>query len=259
MMKTLDRSAEQVAAVHHGRHRPARRHGAPAARSQASTCCRAPIRACRRCPTNPTILDFFRLRFRQGGMQHLLQSANLARKNGFPEKIITACLLHDIGVAGFISGRPRLLGRAAGRALRRRGDHLGHPLPPGAALLSRRVGRLHRTPSSTSATSAPDYKPEPYIEQAYKEALNHKWYMTSRLICVNDLYAFDPNVVGAARRLRGHAGPQLQATRGRPGLRQQPRGAHVAHAHVAHPHALSEPQSRLTMTSAWRCSPRTSR
>jgi hypothetical protein len=28
----------------------------------------------------------------------LLQSANLAYKNGYPEKIITACLLHDIGV-----------------------------------------------------------------------------------------------------------------------------------------------------------------
>jgi hypothetical protein len=25
-------------------------------------------------------------------------------------------------------------------------------------------------------------------------AREHKWYMTSRLICVNDLYAFDPNV-----------------------------------------------------------------
>ena len=35
---------------------------------------------------------------------------------------------------------------------------------------------------------------EPYVEAAYKEARNHKWYMTSRLICVNDLYSFDPNV-----------------------------------------------------------------
>src|SRR5262245_13320058 len=33
-------------------------------------------------PAKPTILDFFRLRFRQGGVQHLLQSANLARKHG---------------------------------------------------------------------------------------------------------------------------------------------------------------------------------
>src|SRR5689334_2939797 len=32
-------------------------------------------------PAKPTILDFYHLRFRQGGVQHLLQSANLARKN----------------------------------------------------------------------------------------------------------------------------------------------------------------------------------
>ena len=38
--------------------------------------------------------------------------------------------------------RPRLLGRPADRALCRRGSDLGDPRPPGAALLSRRVGRL---------------------------------------------------------------------------------------------------------------------
>src|SRR6202040_1388054 len=53
-------------------------------------------------PEKPTMLDFFELRFRQGGVQPLLQSASLARKNGHPEKIVTACLLHDIAVVGFI-------------------------------------------------------------------------------------------------------------------------------------------------------------
>jgi hypothetical protein len=38
-----------------------------------------------------------------------------------------------------------------------------------------------------------DYKPEPYIVAEYERAKNHKWYMTSRLICVNDIYSFDPN------------------------------------------------------------------
>src|SRR5258707_13398480 len=41
-------------------------------------------------PAKPTLLDFFHLRFRQGGVQHLLQSANLAKKNGLSEKLITA-------------------------------------------------------------------------------------------------------------------------------------------------------------------------
>ena len=40
----------------------------------------------------------------------------------------------------------------------------------------------------------PDYRPEPYIERDYRYAREHEWYMSSRLICVNDLYAFDPNV-----------------------------------------------------------------
>ena len=39
----------------------------------------------------------------------------------------------------------------------------------------------------------PDYKPEPYIVREYEEARKHKWYMTARQICVNDIYSFDPN------------------------------------------------------------------
>ena len=144
-------------------------------------------------PAKPTILDFYRLRFRQGGVQHLLQSANLARKNGYPEKIITACLLHDIGVTGFIQADHGYWGAQLvepyvdeevswairhHQALRFYPDEsVGYPYPD-------QYVRLF----------GEDYKPEPYIEAAYKEALSHKWYMTSRLICVNDLYSFDPDV-----------------------------------------------------------------
>jgi hypothetical protein len=38
-----------------------------------------------------------------------------------------------------------------------------------------------------------DYKVEPYVQRDYEEARNHKWYMSARMICVNDLYAFDPD------------------------------------------------------------------
>ena len=54
-----------------------------------------------RMPEAPTLLDYFRLRFAPS-QQHLLQSANLAQKNGLPEKMVLACLLHDIAVTGFI-------------------------------------------------------------------------------------------------------------------------------------------------------------
>ena len=39
-----------------------------------------------------------------------------------------------------------------------------------------------------------DYRPPEYVQQAYDYARAHKWYMSARQICVNDLYSFDPNV-----------------------------------------------------------------
>ena len=39
-----------------------------------------------------------------------------------------------------------------------------------------------------------DYEPPDYIRQAYDHARNHHWYMESRLITVNDLYAFEEGV-----------------------------------------------------------------
>src|SRR6185436_2136523 len=40
-----------------------------------------------------------------------------------------------------------------------------------------------------------DYVPPPHVEAAHKFAKNHKWYMESRLVTVNDLYSFDPKAV----------------------------------------------------------------
>jgi hypothetical protein len=144
-------------------------------------------------PDKPTILDFFRLRFRQGGVQHLLQSANLARKNGHSEKIITACLLHDIAVVGFIQGDHGYWGA-----------QLVEPyVDEEVAWAIRAHQALRFYPDESVGYEYPvayinnfgaDYTPEPYIEQAYQEARKHKWYMTGRLITLNDLYAFDPNV-----------------------------------------------------------------
>jgi len=142
-------------------------------------------------PEKPTLIDFFNCRF--ATTQHLLQSAKLALKNGMSEKIVLACLLHDIGVASFI-----------------RADH-GYW---GAQLIEPYVDeevswavRMHQAlrffPDESVGYAYPemyvkyfgaDYRVEPYIEEEYKRARNHKWYMSARMICVNDLYAFDPNV-----------------------------------------------------------------
>ena len=36
-----------------------------------------------------------------------------------------------------------------------------------------------------------DYQVDPYIQRDYDIAKNHKWYMSARQICLNDLYSFD--------------------------------------------------------------------
>jgi hypothetical protein len=143
-------------------------------------------------PERPTLMDFFKYRF--GPAQHLLQSAAHARKTGQPEKIVLACLLHDIAVTAFI-----------------RGDH-GYW---GAQLIEPYVDeeitwavRAHQAlrffpdesvgyeyPKAYIKFFGPDYKPDPYIEDEHRRARQHKWYMTSRMITVCDIYAFDPTKV----------------------------------------------------------------
>jgi hypothetical protein len=142
-------------------------------------------------PDKPTLFDFFRYRF--GPSMHLLQSARLAMKNGVSEKIVLACLLHDIAIAGFI-----------------RSDHgywsaqLLEPYVDEEVAWGIRYHQAlrffpdesvgYRYPGLYVKLFGADYVPEPHIQEAYRYARNHTWYMTSRLITVNDLYSFDPSV-----------------------------------------------------------------
>jgi hypothetical protein len=144
-------------------------------------------------PDRPTLFDFFRLRFGSGNIQHVMQSARLAQKNGASEKIVLACLLHDIAIAGFI-----------------RGDHgywaaqLVEPYVDEEVTWAIRYHQALRFFPDESVGYAypqmyvklfgPDYQVEPYIRRDYEYAREHKWYMSARLICINDLYAFDGNV-----------------------------------------------------------------
>ena len=47
-------------------------------------------------PERPTLLDFFHYRFSDIAFMHLLQCAKLALDAGHEEKIVLACLLHDV-------------------------------------------------------------------------------------------------------------------------------------------------------------------
>src|SRR3954454_9576291 len=141
-------------------------------------------------PEKPTLIDFFKHRF--ASTNHLLQSATHALKAGLDEKVVLACLLHDIGVVSFI-----------------RCDHgywgaqLIEPYADEEVSWSLRVHQALRFfPDESVGYKYPDlyvkffgadYKPEPYIEAEYQRARSHKYYMTARLICVNDIYSFDPD------------------------------------------------------------------
>lgn len=143
-------------------------------------------------PKTPTLMDFFKYRF--SGTEHLLQSANLAMKSGHNEKVITACLLHDIAVCGFIRGDHGYWG-----------EQMIAPYVDEEVSWAVRVHQALRFYSDFSVGYeypkvyenwfGEDYKPDEYIEYEYEQALAHKWYMTGRLVTMNDLYAFDPNII----------------------------------------------------------------
>jgi len=145
-------------------------------------------------PAQPRLADFFRHRFVPLVANHLLQSARLAKKAGLDERVVMACLLHDIAMAGLITS-----------------DH-GYW---GAQLIEPYVDeevswavRYHQAlryfPDESVGYTYPeayiryfgtDYEPSAYLRQAYEQARRHKWSMTARLITVNDVYAFDPHIV----------------------------------------------------------------
>jgi HD domain len=144
-----------------------------------------------RMPERPTLFDFFKYRFAPAN--HLLQSARLAQKNGLSEKIILACLLHDIAIAGLIRGDHGYW--AAQMVEPYVDDEVSWAIRYHQALRffpDDSVG--YQYPDLYAKLFGPDYTPEPYIHEAYRYARQHKWYMTARLLTVNDLYAFDPNV-----------------------------------------------------------------
>jgi len=142
-----------------------------------------------RLPVAPGLVDILEKRMRPGIRNHLLQSANNALERDLPEEIVLACLLHDFGMAihapdhGYWGAqliRPYVSEKVHWavkyhQALRFFPDpSVGYEYPE---LYIRLFGE--------------DFKPEPYIQEAYKIARKHKWYMNSRLVTMMDEYSFD--------------------------------------------------------------------
>jgi hypothetical protein len=140
-------------------------------------------------PEKPRLLDFFHYRFSDIAFRHLLQSAKTALDSGQSETVVIACLLHDISNGALI-----------------RTDHGYWGAQMIAPYVSEEVAwavQYHQAlryfadesagfkyPDAYNKFFGADYQPPEYIRKAHDEARNHRWYMTSRLITIYDIYAF---------------------------------------------------------------------
>ena len=145
-------------------------------------------------PERPTLADFYRLRLSKNGTNHMLQSAKVARENGLDEKVIMACLVHDIAIAGLLSSNHGYWGAQL----------VGPYVDAEVAWAIEKHEALRYYPDESVGYSypqayidyfGPDYRPPAYLRREAEAARRHRWYMTSRLVTINDIYSFDPNVV----------------------------------------------------------------
>jgi hypothetical protein len=145
-------------------------------------------------PERPTLKDFFELRFSTIARTHLLQSAKVARENGLGEKVIMSCLLYDIAIAGLLSANHGYWGaQMAGPYV---DDEIAWAIQKHEALRyfpDESVG--YRYPQAYIDYFGPDYRPPEYLRREAEAARRHRWYMTSRLVTINDIYSFDPDAV----------------------------------------------------------------
>jgi hypothetical protein len=141
-------------------------------------------------PDRPTLADFFALRFQEA--QHVMQSAARAMRNGLPEEIVLACLLHDTGMAlqmpdhGYVGAAlyEPYVDKKVSWAIRYHQALRFFPDPD--------VG--YEYPEMYYELFGKDFVPEPYIRRDYEYAKRHKWYMAARLVTLNDEYSFDKSV-----------------------------------------------------------------
>jgi hypothetical protein len=148
-------------------------------------------------PAKPTLLDVMRGRLNtpRYGMkfavaQHVSQSAAQALRAGLDEEAVLACLLHDIGMG---VARPDHGWWGAQLIEPYVSEKVAWAVRYHQALRffpDRSVG--YEYPELYVGLFGPDYQPPEYIQREAEEARKHRWYMTSRLVTINDIYSFDP-------------------------------------------------------------------
>ena len=118
-------------------------------------------------------------------------SAALAKKAGYGEKAQSSpALLHDVAVSGFIRCDHGYWGAQMIE------PYVDEEVKTGPCVPTRRCASFptesvgYQYPKAYTKWFGPDFQPEPYIVDEYKRALDHKYYMTARLITLHDLYSF---------------------------------------------------------------------
>lgn len=175
-------------------------------------------------PEAPRLQDFFALRF--GPSSHLLQSARRAQRAGCHEKVVLACLLHDIAVIGFI-----------------RADHgywAGQLVAPYVDDEVAWAIQMHQVLRFFPDPEAGYEYPQMYVDffgedfpgrlpawlvAEHERARRHRWYGTARQITCNDEYSFDPDAAVSLDELEDLIGRNF---------RQPPEGLGFDGSPVAH-------------------------
>lgn len=143
-----------------------------------------------RMPQQPKLMDFFKHRFNDITIRHLLTSAERALAHGLDEKVVLAILLHDISNGCLI-----------------RADHGYWGAQMIAPYVDEEVAwavQYHQClryfadeevgysyPDSYLKFFGEDYEPPAYIRNDAEFARKHRWYMAARQVTQYDIYFFD--------------------------------------------------------------------
>jgi hypothetical protein len=143
-----------------------------------------------RMPKKPTLIDFFHHRLGHITFRHLLASAKRALDDGQEEKIILACLLHDISNGCLIRTDHGYWG--AQMIAPYVDEEVAFAVQyhqPLRYFADESVG--YEYPESYARFFGEDYVPPDYIQRDAAFAKTHRWYMSARLVTLNDIYFFD--------------------------------------------------------------------
>jgi hypothetical protein len=141
-------------------------------------------------PARPGLLDFMRLRMTDTTFRHLLSSAKYALDEGHDEKIVLACLVHDISNGCFL--RPDHGYWGAQMIAPYVDEEIAWAVRYHQALryfADESVGYAY--PESYLRFFGADYVPPEYICRDAQFAKEHRWYMSARLVTLYDKYFFE--------------------------------------------------------------------